>query len=466
MPVSPRGTGLTEPVDNAIPLIVLREGQTVELPENVSKWRLQLARELKRGTVLPFPDAHGNLGGAVAVLPQRESVWDWAPLPFALPHATYRLTSYHEHDHAIACEGWALGTYNVRAERKESKTRDPAKLIWPEGVSRDEIISKVEAVFFARDLINEPANRLGPQELTDAAVALAKAANAEISILADAELEAAGYRALSSVGAGSPRGPRLIDIRWGDSAHPRLSLVGKGVCFDTGGLNIKTETGMRHMKKDMGGAAVVLALAKWIIERRLPVNLRVLIAAVENSTDGSSYRPGDVIRTRSGVTIEVGNTDAEGRVAICELLAEADAEDPELLVDVATLTLAARVALGTDIAAFFSTSDETARSFQRHGDVVDDPLWRLPLYAGYRRQIDSDVADMVNIATNNPPGAIIAALFLKEFVSHGRDWLHLDIFGWNVGSRPGRPAGGEATALRALFSYLEERFAPKARDAC
>ncbi len=454
-----RSLPLAERDDDALPLHVVREGQLESVTTDARRWAQAIGSELDRGCVLPFPGATGELAGAVAVVPHRDSAWDWATLPLALPPRTFRLLDQAGFDANLVAEGWALGSYRPDVKRRRAAPRSPACLVWPEGADRVRVRSSVEGVFLARDLINAPPNLLGPQEIADACARRFDDPAVSVRVLDERELAVQGYAGVLAVGAGSPRSPRVIDVRWGNPKHPRVTLVGKGVCFDTGGLNLKNEAGMRHMKKDMGGAAIAIGLAHMIIARKLPVQLRVLIAAVENAIDGMAMRPGDVISTRAGLTVEIGNTDAEGRVVMCELLAEADAESPDLLVDVATLTVGARQALGPDVAAYFASRDETASAFQQAAMRVGDPAWRLPLHAAYRKRIDSEVADLVNIATNNPPGAIIAALFLADFVSSNRDWLHLDVYGWNEASRPGRPAGGEATGMRALMAYLTDRYA-------
>ncbi|MCC7121817.1 MAG: leucyl aminopeptidase family protein [Gammaproteobacteria bacterium] len=453
-----RALPLDEHDGDALPLHVVREGQLDSIPDGARRWADALGFGFNRGRVLPFPGAREELAGGVVVVPERDSVWDWAAMPLTLPPRRFRLQDPAGFDADVVAEGWALGSYRPDVKRRASESRPPARLVWPKMAERGRVSASVQATFLARDLINAPPNMLGPLELADACARLFEDRGACIRVLDERQLAAQGYAGILAVGAGSPRPPRVIDLRWGDATHPRVTLIGKGVCFDTGGLNLKNETGMRHMKKDMGGAAIVLGLAHMIVARQLPVHLRVLIAAVENSIDGTAMRPGDVITTRAGLTVEIGNTDAEGRVVMCELLAEADAESPDLLVDVATLTVGARQALGPDVGAYFAARDDTAEAFQQAAMTASDPMWRLPLHAPYRKRIDSEVADLVNIATNNPPGAIIAALFLADFVSKDRDWLHLDIFGWNEASRPGRPAGGEATGMRALMAYLATRY--------
>jgi leucyl aminopeptidase len=283
--------------------------------------------------------------------------------------------------------------------------------------------------------------------------------DAELEITVGQALIDANYPAIYAVGMGSPREPRLIDIRWGDEDAPKLTLVGKGVVFDTGGLDLKNSAGMKLMKKDMGGAATVLALAQMIMDAELPVRLRVLIPTVENSISGTAYRPLDVLKTRKGITVEVGNTDAEGRLILCDALAEADSEKPELLIDFATLTGAARVALGTELPALFCNDDALANAILEAGGATVDPLWRLPLFHSYRRHLDSKVADINNIANIAQGGAITAALFLNEFVSNKTPWAHIDTMAFNLAAKPGRPAGGEVFGMRAMFEMLARRYA-------
>ena len=316
----------------------------------------------------------------------------------------------------------------------------------------------VEGACLARDLVNTPASDLGPAELCDTVRELAERHGAEYAELAGQELLDENYPTVHAVGRAASRAPRLADLRWGDPSHPRVTLVGKGVIFDSGGLDLKAAEGMKLMKKDMGGAATVIGLAHAIMDGKLPLRLRVLVPAVENAVSGDAFRPGDVLRTRKGLTVEVGNTDAEGRLILCDALAEADSEDPELIVDFATLTGAARVALGTELPALFCNDDTFADQILAAGIETQDALWRLPLHGHYRRHLDSPIADMNNIG-GRFGGAITAALFLQEFVSSGRAWAHIDTMAWNEASQPGRPIGGEAFGLRALYRALERRFA-------
>jgi len=327
----------------------------------------------------------------------------------------------------------------------------------PAGADRAEARRVIEAVGMVRDLVNTPASDLGPEELCEAGRALGERYGAKSRVVTGARL-AREYPAIATVGRGSARAPRLFDLTWGSAKNPRLTLVGKGVCFDSGGLDLKNAAGMLRMKKDMGGAAHALALAGMVMDAGLPVRLRVLVPAVENMPGPNAYRPLDVIRMRKGVTVEVTNTDAEGRLVLADALTEADREKPDLLIDLATLTGAARLALGTELTPFFSSQKKLADDFARHARAVRDPVWRLPLHRGYRRHLESKVADLKNAASIQFAGAITAALFLREFVSESASWLHLDLFGWNDHARPGRPIGADATGLRALWALIQERY--------
>jgi leucyl aminopeptidase len=314
------------------------------------------------------------------------------------------------------------------------------------------------AAFLARDLINTPTEDLGPAELAAEAVRVAEAGGACHRVVVGDQLLAENYPTIHAVGRASTRPPRLVDIVWGEPTAPKLTLVGKGVCFDTGGLDLKPASGMRLMKKDMGGSAIMLGLAQAIMDAKLPVRLRVLLPLVENSVAGNAVRPMDIIRTRKGLTVEIGNTDAEGRLILCDALAEASTEKPALLVDMATLTGAARVALGPELAALFCNDDGVAQGMLEAARAEEDPMWRMPLWRPYRKMIDSKVADLNNVSEGPHAGAITAALYLQEFVEPGIPWAHFDVMAWNPQSRPGRPEGGEATALRALYAYIAGRF--------
>jgi len=331
-------------------------------------------------------------------------------------------------------------------------------LVMPKNAHRGAVEAQVDAVTLVRNLINTPAADMGPPELATAAKQVAERFGAKFRVVQGKVLKEQ-FPAVHAVGRAADKAPRLIDMTWGKAKHPKVTLVGKGVCFDTGGLNLKPAAGMRWMKKDMGGAAVVLGLAHLIMSAGLPVRLRTIIPAVENNVSGNAYRPGDVLRTRKGVSIEIGNTDAEGRIVLADGLALADEEDPDLVIDCATLTGAARVALGADLPAMFCNDDAFADDLNAAADRVADPLWRLPLWQPYRRLLDTPIADINNAGTGGFAGAITAALFLGTFVERAKTWVHLDLYGWNDTDRPGRPRGGEAMAMRALFDVIRRRFA-------
>jgi leucyl aminopeptidase len=331
-------------------------------------------------------------------------------------------------------------------------------LVWPAAADRKAVEAVIAAITLVRDLVNRPANDLGPAELADAAIAVADAFGATHSVLVGDALLENNYPAIYAVGYGSDRAPRLVDFSWGDEAAPRVTLVGKGVVFDTGGYDLKPSSNMLLMKKDMGGAAHALGLAHMIMAAGLPVRLRVLLPIVENMVSGRAFRPMDVVRTRKGLSIEIGNTDAEGRVILADALAEAAAEKPALLFDFATLTGAARVALGTDLPALFCNDDALAEALVAAGTAVCDPMWRLPLHKGYEKLIRGKVADITNSPASGFGGAITAALFLQRFVEADIPWAHFDLFAWNAASGVGRPEGGEAFALRAIFEVITARF--------
>jgi leucyl aminopeptidase len=375
-------------------------------------------------------------------------------LASALPAGQYAFANA-PHDARLATLAFALETYQFTRYR-HGKPRG-AQLVVPAGVDGDDIGRLAEGVTLARDLVNTPSNDMGPAELEAAARRLAKAHRATVKVVQGKMLEK-GFPLVQAVGGGSARTPRLIDLTWGKASDPKVTLVGKGVCFDTGGLDIKPESGMLNMKKDMGGAATALALAHMLMSRRAKLRLRVLIPAVENSISGTSFRPRDIFRSRKGITVEIGNTDAEGRLVLADALAFADEDKPTLIVDFATLTGAARVALGPDLPPFFTDDDTLAAELMQHGGAQHDPLWRLPLWRPYEQMLDSKVADTNNVTTGSLGGAITAALFLRKFVARTTPWVHFDIFAWTPSAKPGRPEGGECQAARALDALLMQRY--------
>ncbi len=404
--------------------------------------------------LLPGPD---GLAAAVLGIGSDASPFAFGGLPVQLPSTcTWRLEP-GDYDDGSATLGYCLGAY--RYNRFTNGGRKPATLFIPSGHESSQ--QQAAATWMVRDLINTPANVLGPQQLAEFAAALAARFGARAEVVAGPALEAA-YPTIAAVGRGSERPPHVAVFHWRGStatdASPLLSLCGKGVCFDTGGYDLKPSAGMLRMKKDMGGAATVLGLARVIMQADLPVRLAVRVGCVENSVSGAAMRPSDILRTRSGLTVEVGNTDAEGRLVLCDLLDQASDEQPSLLVDCATLTGAARVALGPDLPALFSNDDAMALALLRLGNVVHDPLWRLPLWAGYDEWLKSPVADVNNVGAKPLAGAITAALYLQRFVKPGIPWMHLDLYAWNDQTRLGRPEGGEAMAMRALFALAHEGF--------
>lgn len=381
--------------------------------------------------------------------------WSMAHLPDKLPKGDYALASVPAKTNTTDLVlGWELACYRFDAFKKPYKSEWP-QLDIPKGCDEKRLDALREAVVMIRNLVNLPASHLGPTELADAARNLAKEHKAKCTVFAGDKLLKENYPTVHMVGRASTNPPHLIDIRWGKKSNPRITLVGKGVCFDTGGLNIKTGDYMKLMKKDMGGAAAVLGLAHSIMALKLPVCLRVLVPAVENSIDGNAFRPSDIVKTRKGISVEVGDTDAEGRLILCDALAEADSEKPDLLIDCATLTGAARVALGTDIPAFFTPDDKLADKLAKASTNQADPIWRLPLYEPYRDLLKTYAAD-TNNTSSGPGGAITAALFLKSFVEHTKSWVHVDMMAWNVRTRAGRPMGGEAQAIYALLEVVEK----------
>jgi leucyl aminopeptidase len=413
--------------------------------------------EAKPGRLLLLPTADGKLAGVLYGIegPGEPEIDRFRPgqLPGLLPAGNYRFAN-SPHDVRLAALAFALGGYQFARYRK-AEARN-VRLELPAGVEGDDLTRIIEGVTLCRDLTNTPSNDMGPAELEAAARALAKQHGARVQVTSGDEL-ARSFPLVNAVGSGSARTPRLIDIAWGKAGDPKVTLVGKGVCFDSGGLDIKPDTGMLNMKKDMAGAATALALAHMIMARGLKLRLRVIIPAVENSISGTSFRPRDVYVSRKGISVEIGNTDAEGRLILADALALADEDKPALIIDFATLTGAARVALGPDVPPFFTDDDALANELVRAATAENDPLWRMPLWRPYEAMLDSKVADLNNVATGGHGGAITAALFLRRFVT-AKSWVHLDIFAWTPMAKPGRPEGAECQAARALYALLCTRY--------
>ena len=427
-------------------------------PASIQSWIKISGYIGKAGETLLLPPIEGG-GGVSALLGVKGShdIWSWGAAAAELAGGTYSIVDNIDQPTAEnAALGWALGSY--RFTRYKNPNKNPPKLLIPENAALSRVSNLAEAIYFARDLINTPSSEMGPGELAVAANDMARRFDADCSVTVGDDLLRDDYPMIHAVGRASDREPRLIDITWGRPKSPKITLVGKGVCFDTGGLDLKPSSGMLTMKKDMGGAAHVLALGQLIMADRLDVRLRILVPAVENSVSGNAFRPMDVLKTRAGLSVEVGNTDAEGRLVLGDALTEAASENPDMIMDFATLTGAARVALGPDMAALFSNNDQLAAGIEAAAMDCADPVWRLPLWQPYRRFLDSDVADINNAGQSRFAGAITAALFLKEFVSDDIPWAHFDVYGWNPAKRPGRPVGGEAMGLRAVYAMLAKKY--------
>ncbi|SCA55454.1 Leucyl aminopeptidase [Candidatus Terasakiella magnetica] len=410
------------------------------------------------GASIALPGKKGKIEQILVSISQDNMMWDFAALPAKLPKALYKIKGRHKADEANAAVlGWALGTYSF--DWYKEATKEFASLVLPKTADKQTVQALAEGIELTRDLINLPAADMGPVELAQAAEDLADEHEAACELIIDDGLMDENLPAIYAVGKGaaSDRRPRLIDLTWGSDKHPKITLVGKGVCFDTGGLDIKPAQFMKLMKKDMGGAAHVLGLAKAIMAAKLPVRLRVLIPAVENAVSDKAMRPLDVVDSRQGKTIEIGHTDAEGRVVLADALTLASEEKPDFIIDFATLTGAARVALGTELPALFSNNDDLANDLLMAGQSQGDNMWRLPLWKPYRKMIDGKTGDISNESAAPYGGAITAALFLEEFVLNSTPWAHLDVMGWNTSSKAGRPEGGEAMALRAAFAMIKKR---------
>ena len=420
-------------------------------------WLLSSNRSVKEGSHHLIPNSEGKLEQVLVIVKEEYSVWSIASLPWVLPPGDYHLSdSIAAKDRQRLSIGWGLGAYQFNEyQHKEEKC---ARLYCADDIEVEKLTAIVHSTKLVRDLINTPANDMMPTHLAAAAQSLASKYQAEYSEVIGEDLLKQNYPLIHAVGRASKFEPRLIKFNWGAEKHPLLCIVGKGVCFDSGGLDIKSATGMRLMKKDMGGAAHILGLANYIMQTKMPVRLQVFIPAVENAVSGDAYRPGDVITSRLGKTVEIDNTDAEGRLVLADALAEVGEMKPDLVIDFATLTGAARVAVGTEIGAFFSKQDKTAHGLYAAAKASEDDIWRLPLHHAYKHQLKSTIADMVNCASSGFGGAITAALFLDTFVPKDCDWVHFDVMAYNNRSRPGRPKGGEAMGLRSVCHYLEQRY--------
>lgn len=450
-----------EPGTPSIPLTLIESGKFPEWLSNqasfTQQWLTSVGFNGAADTYWLIPDEQGQLSHAVMGVKSLNDFWSAGNCARMLPARVYELQGLTPQQAFNACCAWGLGAYQfTKYKTVNKKTR--AQLVWPEFVDRTAVQSVITATYLVRDLVNTPTEDMTPHDLSAACRLAVEPHAAQVKIIEGSQLLEQNYPAIHTVGRASTNTPCLIDIRWGDAQHPRLTLVGKGVCFDSGGLDIKSASNMGLMKKDMGGAAHAIGLAVMIMQAKLPVRLRVLIPAVENVIAGNAYRPGDVIKMRKGLTVEVTNTDAEGRLVLADALTEAASEQPSLLIDFATLTGAARVALGTDVPIFFTPQDELAAELSAAGKKAHDPVWQLPLYEGYKKMLESPIADLNNCPASSYGGAITAALFLQEFVPSQIQWIHFDLMAWNLSSRPGRPEGGEAMGLRTVWEYIKNKY--------
>ena len=451
-------TGFVSRADQALPLHVLDRDQfatwSAGQPAALQAWLQAQHFTASAHSVVLLPGEHG-IAGAVLGVGDPDDAYSYAHAPHTLPEGSVwtLATELTPARRDLLQLGWGLGSY--RFDRYRKRNRAPAQLLASPSA---EVAALVAASLRVRDWVNTPTEDMGPQHLEDAARELAQAHGAQVEAITGEALLQQNFPAIHAVGRASHRAPRLIALRWGKETDPSLVLVGKGVCFDTGGLDIKPADGMRNMKKDMGGAAHAMALAGLVMAQALPVRLTLLVAAVENAIGPDAFRPGEVIATRKGLSVEIDNTDAEGRLVLCDALTYACEQQPDLVLDFATLTGAARIALGPDLPALFSNDDTLAQQWLQAGDQTRDPVWRMPLWRPYLRYLHSGIADLAN-AGSRMAGSVTAALYLERFLAEGQRWGHLDVYAWNDGERPGRPAGGEALALRSAWAMLKTRYA-------
>ncbi|MCY6382964.1 leucyl aminopeptidase family protein [Hoeflea prorocentri] len=443
----------------SLPVYLVGKGgiDDARLDADVRRWIGETGFRGSAGEVMLLPDNKGALAGAILGTGDDKpgTPFITAHLARKLPEGNWHLATDAGDDGTLAL-GFALGHY--RFDRYRKADRHAPRLVCPTSADRSQVERIAAACYLTRDLVNTPVNDMGPVELEAGLRALAKTYGASVEATIGDELLAKNFPMIHTVGRASVAPPRLLDLQWGRDDAPKVTLVGKGVCFDTGGLDIKPAAGMLLMKKDMGGAAHVMGLASMIMDARLPVRLRVLIPAVENAISGNAFRPSDILTSRKGLTVEIGNTDAEGRLVLADAMALADEEEPELMIDMATLTGAARVALGPDLPPFYCTSDSFASALLDAAENVHDPVWRMPLFDPYDRNLSSSVADLNNAPAGGMAGSVIAALFLRRFVEKAKEWAHFDIYAWNPKEKPHAPVGGEAQAIRALYEMLSRRF--------
>jgi leucyl aminopeptidase len=445
-----------------IPLILIPESESSTWLEqqdaSLLNWLTNTGFEMKAGNFILIPGSNGSTRSVVICIKNIKDIWTLGRLPAELPSGNYELTAIESSQILESLTvGWALGAYQFTRYKKPRQQGKPRLLIHP-ACDSQRIQRYIKAVTLVRDLINTPASDMMPEHLAEIIISLSREFGAAVNQIIGDDLLLYNYPVIHAVGRASAHLPQLIDLHWGNPAHPKVTVVGKGVCFDSGGLNLKTAHSMRLMKKDMGGAATAIGLSQLIMSSNLPVQLRLLIAAVENAVSSNACRPGDVLCSRQGLTIEVQNTDAEGRLILCDALTEASSAQPEFLFDFATLTSAARIALGTDVSAMFCNDEALASGLLAAAEREQEPIWRLPLHQSYKEMLKSKIADISNATESPYAGAITAALFLQEFVPNEIPWAHFDLMSWNLKTQPGRPEGGEAMAMRSVFSWLEKQY--------
>ncbi len=454
----PLGFATPSQVDTTQPLHLVQRDAYADWhaaqPTAVQAWLDAQQFDGSAGAAMAWADSDGRLAGAVLGIGDPLDPFSYAHAPFALPAGDWHAAIDADAATAAALQlGWGMGCY--RFTRYKAATRAPARLVADFDAACFDILAACTRV---RDMVNTPTEHMGPDELEAVSREIATAHGGGITVIAGDDLLTQNYPAIHAVGRASHRAPRMIEMSWGDAANPHVAIVGKGVCFDSGGLDIKSAAGMRNMKKDMGGSAHAIALAELIMARKLPVRITLLVAAVENSIGPNAFRPGEVIATRKGVSVEIDNTDAEGRLVLCDALTRAGELQPALLLDFATLTGAARIALGPDLPALYSNDDAVANAWLEAGQRCRDPLWRMPLWRPYLRYLTSGIADLANGSSSTMAGSVTAALYLERFVADSQPWAHLDVYAWNDSDRAGKPAGGEAQALRAAFAMLQARY--------
>ncbi|KRD34809.1 cytochrome C oxidase subunit II [Lysobacter sp. Root916] len=453
--------GFTDSAADALPLHLVTRADfaawRATLLAGSAAWVTAQGYEAAAGTLLVLPGADGGLGGAVLGIGDALDPYSYGHAPFGLPAQAWRIAGAHDAATLAALRlGWGLGSY--RFSRYKQPPRAPAQLLVEQADGETDAV--IAACLRVRDLINTPTEHMGPEQLEAIAREIAQRHGAKIDAVVGDELLSQNFPAIHAVGRASHRAPRLIRLSWGDAAHPHIALVGKGVCFDTGGLDLKPADGMRNMKKDMGGAAHAIALAELVMARKLPLRITLLVPAVENAIGPDAFRPGEVIATRQGISVEIDNTDAEGRVVLCDALTHAGELSPALVLDFATLTGAARIALGPDLPALYSNNDALAQRWLDAAQQQRDPLWRMPLWRPYLRYLTSAIADIANGGPSKMAGSVTAALYLERFVPAALPWAHLDVYSWNDADRAGRPAGGEAQGLRAAYALLKSYAQP------